>query len=189
MNVAVSTYAAEVSELLPSFTSRERFGAAAEAEVKAQTATLGVSARLYTEATPARGVTADYRCHTLVAVNFHSTPTLASITLENLQKTKVGQDFPQAKRLFNGQYLVNITASSGDSGSAAVLHDFVDARSANIYVSPTDYLVMRRSLYCVCGARCLIALMLCYRDRTGDWLRHHWCFCKHQPFRQPDRRR
>jgi hypothetical protein len=92
-------------------------------------------AKLLTEKAPARGVTADYFCHTLVTVNPHSTPCMGKFTLAGLLAgSGLPSTFPveqlQAERLFNGQYLTNLT---GLANGSVVLSDFLDARTANIY--------------------------------------------------------
>jgi hypothetical protein len=152
-------YAAEMTELLPAFTSAERFYPTIPPRPQATVASaLGMAlssspssmkqvgqagagdeytlvAKLLTEKAPARGVTADYFCHTLVTVNPHSTPCVGKFTLAGLLAgSGLPSTFPveqlQAERLFNGQYLTNLT---GLANGSVVLSDFLDARTANIY--------------------------------------------------------
>lgn len=152
VGMAVSQYSAEMTELLPAFTSRERFYpaepprpevtvAAAEATslIGGATASQGsypLIAKVLTEQTPARGVQPDrYYCHTVVTVNPHATPCVAKLVLASLL---AGSGLPAAfpagqlpvQRMFNGQYRINLTALANGS---VMLTDFIDARTANVY--------------------------------------------------------
>ena len=150
VGMAVAQYSAEMTELLPAFTSRERFFPTnpprPEVTVSSAVCTpleIGAEAKgpytlvakVLTEQMPAHGVTAGYYCHTLVTVNPHSTPCVGTFTLKDLLAgSGLPQSFPvhqlQAQRLFNGQYLKNVTSQSNDT---VVLTDMLDERTANVY--------------------------------------------------------
>lgn len=147
VGMAVAQYSAEMTELLPAFTSRERFFPTDPPRPQVTvSAAVGVPlgageqdsyklvAKVLTEQMPAHGVTADYYCHTLVMVNPRSTPCVGRLTLKGvLAGSGLPHDFPvhqlQAQRLFNGQYLMNLTLEN----ESAVLTDLLDERTANVY--------------------------------------------------------
>ena len=145
-SMAVSSFAAEMAELAPAFTSAERFyptkkprphasvvGAVGTPMGTAE-APIKIVAKLLTEAVPARGVTPDYYCHTLVTVNPHSSPVAAEVVIAGLQEASglpagASMSSVQARRLMNGQYMTNLTTNS--NGSVA-LSDMIDSRAANV---------------------------------------------------------
>lgn len=147
VGMGVAQYAAEMTELLPAFTSRERFFPTDPPRPQVTvSAAVGMPlemdkdglytlvAKVLTEQMPAHGVTADYYCHTLITVNPHSTPCVGKFTLKGLLAgSGLPQDFPvrqlQAQRLFNGQYLKNFTVEN----ESVMLTDLLDERTANVY--------------------------------------------------------
>ena len=161
----LSTWCAEASELLPAWMSAAKWlgssdpvtaalavAATATAEVtfppqqQGKRAVVGV----YVEETAAGVATsAGYRCMSVVVVNSEAMPVGVAVNISGVGVLPPGTSGTVARRIFNGDYAINLTAATlpktpapkatnnaaGDDGAAMVysFNDFVDGGTTNVY--------------------------------------------------------
>lgn len=151
----LSTWCAEASELLPSWMSAAKWMSSADPRNAALAVTVAASAEVtfpaseqgkrvvvgvYIEETPAGVVQLEmYRCMTVVVVNGARTPIGVKVNLTGVGNLPAAS---MARRIFNGNYELNLTAlplpsqavdGPADLGLAYFFDDFVDGGTSNVY--------------------------------------------------------